>query len=70
MKRTKKEMSRLQAIDIMFKYNTAAERDDFIGMCLLTGLTEEMVESMSLEEVLQTMSVRLADIARLAGMFE
>ena len=65
-----KQMSRLQAIDILHKFEQAMDNREFRECAHLLGITDEMAESMSHDDITQSMAVRLADICRIAGVFE
>jgi hypothetical protein len=65
-----RKMTRLQAFDILHKYDEAFSSGEFRKACHLVGITDEMAEDMTHQEILQAMAVRLADIARAAGIIE
>jgi hypothetical protein len=65
-----KQMSRLEALDRLFKYQDAMENGEFKLCCNLVGITDEMAEDMTHDEIMQAMAVRFSDMCRIAGVIE
>lgn len=70
MKDIQKKVSKLQALDIIHKYDDAFDKGEFRICCHLVGITDEMAESMTHQEILEAMIVRLSDLCRIAGILE
>lgn len=62
------QLSRFQALDLMSQISKAAEKQQWGTVMYLSGLTDELVNGMSVEEALEYASVRIAQIARKAGL--
>lgn len=62
------KLTRLEALDLMSQIAQAAERQHWGTVIALSGLTDDMVRDLSIEEALEYASVRVADIARKAGL--
>jgi ABC-type phosphate/phosphonate transport system permease subunit len=60
-------MSKLEALDRIFKWNLAYQAQSILGMVEAVGLTQDLVEDMDGNEIMEAMQVRLADMARLVG---
>jgi hypothetical protein len=54
----------------MHKYDDAFTSGEFRKACHIVGITDAMAEEMTHREILESMAVRLADIARAAGIIE
>jgi hypothetical protein len=65
---TTDQLTRVEAIALVFQITEAVERNDFKRVINLIGLPLEMAEMMEFDELCQVSMVRMADIARRAGM--
>lgn len=62
------KLSRLEAIVLGMKISKAIDADDLVGACRLAGITDEMSNWMTIEQIGEAMRVRLAVIAQRAGV--
>ena len=61
-------MTKLEAMSRLYKYRTAEEKGDFIGVLKALGVPLDLAEDMDFDEVMGVISVRLADLMRLVGL--
>jgi hypothetical protein len=61
-------MNKLQIMQRIYEMNEAFNAGRIADLVLLSGLTENMVQHMSMEEVMEAVSVRLADMMKTVGM--
>jgi hypothetical protein len=55
-------MNKLKALSMLPKINKALEDNDYGQLALALGMTAEMINDMSIEEIMQAMTVRMADL--------
>jgi hypothetical protein len=55
-------MNRIELLSQMAKVNAALNANDYGQMALALGMTKAMVEEMSIPEIIDAMTVRLADL--------
>ena len=58
-------MSKLELLDKVVAVNKAVESGELSAIAIALGITPEMSESMSLQDIMQAMTVRLADLNKL-----
>jgi hypothetical protein len=58
------EMNKIELLGKLAKVNAALESNDYGQLALALGLTKAMVEEMSLEDIFEAMTVRMADLNR------
>jgi hypothetical protein len=59
--------ARLERMQMFHKYTQAMMKNDFMGMVDALGYTEEILEGMTYPEILESMVVRVADLAKEVG---
>ena len=59
--------ARLERMQMFHKYTQAMMKDDFVGMIDALGYTEEILEGMTYPEIMESMVVRVADLAKEVG---
>ena len=59
--------ARLERMQMFHKYTQALMRDDFVGMIEALGFSEDILEDMTYPEIMQSMVVRVADLAKEVG---
>ena len=59
--------ARLERMQMFHKYTHAMMRDDFMGMVDALGYSEEILEGMTYPEIMESMVVRVADLAKEVG---
>lgn len=64
------ELSRLEAIALVLKCEAWIEELDIRSLANALGLTDCMAELMTMDEVKDSLAVRLSDLMRRAGMTE
>jgi hypothetical protein len=57
-------MNKIELLTKMAKVNSALSSNDYGQLALALGLTKAMVEEMSLEDIFEAMTVRMADLNR------
>lgn len=55
-------MNKIELLTKMAKVNSALNSNDYGQLALALGLTKAMVEEMSLEDIFEAMTVRMADL--------
>jgi hypothetical protein len=55
-------MNVLDILSKISKVNQALNNNDYGQLALALGMTKEMVEEMSIDEIMQAMTVRMADL--------
>lgn len=63
-----KEETRIQKMARLMYFNQALENKDFIGMIHHSGLSEELAETMTMSDILDSISVRMLQIAQEVGL--
>jgi len=58
-------MTKLELLDKIVNVNKAVESGELSSIALALGITPEMSESMSIQDIMQAMTVRLADLNKL-----
>ena len=58
-------MTKLELLDKVVAVNKAVESGELSAIAIALGITPEMSESMSLQDIMQAMTVRLADLNKL-----
>ena len=59
--------ARLEKMQMFHKYTQAMMKNDFMGMVDALGYSEEILEDMTYPEILESMVVRVADLAKEVG---
>jgi hypothetical protein len=59
------DMTKLELLDKVVAVNKAVESGELSAIAIALGITPEMSESMSLQDIMQAMTVRLADLNKL-----
>jgi hypothetical protein len=59
--------ARLERMQMFHKYTQAMMKDDFVGMINALGYSEEILEGMTYPEIMESMVVRVADLAKEVG---
>jgi hypothetical protein len=59
------DMTKLELLDKIVNVNKAVESGELSSIALALGITPEMSESMSIQDIMQAMTVRLADLNKL-----
>jgi hypothetical protein len=59
--------ARLERMQMFHKYTQAMMKDDFVGMIDALGYSEEILEGMTYPEIMESMVVRVADLAKEVG---
>ena len=57
-------MNKIELLGKLAKVNAALENNDYGQLALALGMTKAMVEEMSLEDIFEAMTVRMADLNR------
>jgi len=57
-------MNKLQLISKISQVNSALNSNDYGQLAIALGMTKEMVEEMSLQDIMEAMTVRLSDLNR------
>ena len=57
-------MNKLKAFSMLPKVNAALKNNDYGQLALALGMTPEMIEEMSIKEIMEAMTVRMADLNR------
>lgn len=60
-------MKRIEALDAIMKFSRAYEEGSIQGMTEAVGLTEELMQHMSVEDIGDAIAVRLNDIMQTAN---
>jgi len=55
-------MNKIDLLSAMAKVNAALNTNDYGQLALALGMTKAMVEEMSIEEIIDAMTVRMADL--------
>lgn len=55
-------MNRLELLSAMAKVNAALSTNDYGQLALALGMTKAMAEEMTIEEIIQAMTVRMSDL--------
>jgi hypothetical protein len=55
-------MNKITLLGMLAKVNKALESNDYGQLALALGMTKAMVEEMSIQEIMDAMTVRLADL--------
>jgi hypothetical protein len=55
-------MNKLELLSAMAKVNAALNTNDYGQLALALGMTKAMAEEMTVEEIIEAMTVRLADL--------
>ena len=58
------EVNKIELLGKLAKVNAALENNDYGQLALALGMTKAMVEEMSLEDIFEAMTVRMADLNR------
>lgn len=56
----------LIAASRLYTWQAAAAQNDLLGMCRAVGMVGDIFDQMSIQEALEVMSVRVADLMRAA----
>jgi len=59
--------ARLERMQMFHKYTQAMMKNDFMGMVDALGYSEEILEGMTYPEIMESMVVRVADLAKEVG---
>lgn len=57
-------MNKIKLLGTLAKVNKALENNDYGQLALALGMSEAMVEEMTLEDIFAAMTVRMADLNR------
>jgi hypothetical protein len=57
-------MNKLELLSAMAKVNAALNTNDYGQLALALGMTKAMVEEMTLQDIMEAMTVRMADLNR------
>jgi len=57
-------MNKIELLSIIAKVNKALESNDYGQLALALGMTKAMVEEMSINDIMEAMTVRMADLNR------
>jgi hypothetical protein len=60
-----KVVSKLELLDKIVNVNKAVQSGELSAIALALGITPEMTETMSIQDIMQAMTVRLADLNKL-----
>lgn len=58
-------VSKLELLDKIVNVNKAVQSGELSAIALALGITPEMTETMSIQDIMQAMTVRLADLNKL-----
>jgi hypothetical protein len=58
------EMNKLKALSMLPKVNAALNENDYGQLALALGITPAMIEEMSIQDLMEAMTVRMADLNR------
>lgn len=58
--------TKLDAMDRLLQFDDAYKQGSIAGMARAAGLTDKLVKDMSIEEIGDAISVRIADLLRIA----
>lgn len=58
--------TKIEALDALFAFHKAAEQGSMSGMLTAVGITNEIAELMNLEDIGDALSVRVADLMKIA----
>lgn len=62
------DMSRAEAIDLAAAAVTLINDRKYGSLALLLGMTDDMIEGLSLAEIIECVGVRVSDLFRRAGI--
>ena len=65
---SKKALTRWQALDLLCEINNAIVANKWGTVVQLAGLTEDLAEGLTIEEVMQCVEVRLSALTHIAGI--
>jgi hypothetical protein len=57
-------MNKIELLSTMAKVNAALNTNDYGQLALALGMTKAMVEEMTLQDIMEAMTVRMADLNR------
>jgi len=57
-------MNKIELLSTMAKVNAALSTNDYGQLALALGMTKAMVEEMTLQDIMEAMTVRMADLNR------
>jgi|688.fasta_scaffold2619609_2 hypothetical protein len=57
-------MNKIELLSTIAKVNKALESNDYGQLALALGMTKAMVEEMSINDIMEAMTVRMADLNR------
>jgi hypothetical protein len=57
-------MNKIELLGTMAKVNAALNTNDYGQLALALGMTKAMVEEMTLQDIMEAMTVRMADLNR------
>ena len=57
-------MNKIELLSTMAKVNAALNANDYGQLALALGMTKAMVEEMTLQDIMEAMTVRMADLNR------
>ena len=57
-------MNKIELLGMLAKVNKALESNDYGQLALALGMTKSMVEEMSLQDIMEAMTVRMSDLNR------
>lgn len=55
-------MNKIELLSTMAKVNAALNTNDYGQLALALGMTKAMVEEMTLQDIMEAMTVRMADL--------
>ena len=58
-------MTKLELLDKIINVNKAVESGELSAIAIALGITPEMSEDMTIQEILQSLTVRLSDLNKL-----
>jgi hypothetical protein len=61
-------MNKLETIQKMYEINEAIQENDMAKVVILSGITDEMIEEMTMPEIFEATSVRLYDMMKTVGI--
>lgn len=61
-------MNKIETIQRMYEISEAIQENDMAKVVILSGITDEMIEEMTMPEIFQATTVRLYDMMKTVGI--
>jgi hypothetical protein len=61
-------MNKIETIQRMYEISEAIQENDMAKVVILSGITDEMIEEMTMPEIFEATTVRLYDMMKAVGI--